>query len=301
MVIKTLLPLSIIIFPLFAEAKDNLELSAEVEVSYGYESNVSVDDVDLNTNIGDQFIDLRFSSDLVFKIQESTEMSAGLTISDRLYDTFDEFDGLLSLASLAVSHQKGDWEYGLITRYIDYQLDGSELLAMTQISPSLAWFPSKRTYLYLNYERSRETYSENSQRSNDRDEVGAAFYYFINGLRQYITIQTDVAKEKAKAGFFSNDSWQIRLAFMQRMTILSRDSTLRLAYRHENRRYDRSINPTIADFRKDTRHRYEFGLEIPINEDWSAMTLVQYSDYRSNLKSSDYNQELYQLTVQYQF
>ena len=46
MVIKSLLPLSIIVFPLFAEAKDNLELSAEVEVSYGYESNVSVDDVD---------------------------------------------------------------------------------------------------------------------------------------------------------------------------------------------------------------------------------------------------------------
>ena len=202
MVIKSLLPLSIIIFPLFAEAKDNLELSAEVEVGYGYDSNVSVDDVDLNTNIGDQFIDLRFSSDLVFKIQESTKMSAGLTVSDRLYDTFDEFDGLLSLASLAVSHQKGDWEYGFITRYIDYQLDGSELLAMTQISPSLAWFPSKRTYLYLNYERSIEAYRENSQRNNDRDEVGAAFYYFIKGLRQYITIQADVAKEKAKTSFF---------------------------------------------------------------------------------------------------
>ena len=200
MVIKSLLPLRIIVFPLFAEAKDNLELSAEVEVSYGYESNVSVDDVDLNTNIGDQFIDLRFSSDLVFKIQESTEMSAGLTVSDRFYDTFDEFDGLLSLASLAVSHQKGDWEYGLITRYIDYQLDGSELLARLKF-PSLAWFPSKRTYLYLNYERSRETYSKNSQRNNDRDEVGAAFYYFINGLRQYITIQTDVAK-KSKSRFF---------------------------------------------------------------------------------------------------
>ena len=83
--------------------------------------------------------------------------------------------------------------------------------------------------------------------------------------------------------------------------LISRDSTIKLAYRYQVRDYDQAINPGIGEFRADKRHRYEIELTIPLNERWSVLSEIIYNDYQSNLESSDYNQHLYQLTIRYRF
>ena len=289
------------LYPSLVTADDEFNASAEVELGYGYDSNVTVDDVDVSTNVGDHFLDLRLSGDLSYKTKKDAEFSAGITISDKFYNTFDQFDGLLTLASLAASKEIGDWEYSLAVRYVDYQLDGSGLLSLSQVSPTLAWFPSKKSYIRLAYTRTDESYDDNDVRNNDRDEIGASLYYFVNGLRQYVAFQAEIADEQAESDIFDNDSWQIRIAYYHRLNVISRDSTIKLAYRYQERDYDQAINPRIGEFRADKRHRYEIELTIPLNERWSVLSEIIYNDYQSNLESSDYNQHLYQLTIRYRF
>ena len=298
---KNLVVLSLALFSIQVAADKPFSLNAEIELGYGYDSNVSLDDVDLSTNIGDQFVDVLISADASYKTQNNLQLSAGLTLSEKLYDSFNQFDGLLALASLSADKEVGDFEFGLTARYIDYQLDNDGFLTLTQLSPTVGWFYRKKTYLHFAFERSNESYEQNSPRDNNRDAIRASIYYFVNGLQKYVAVQTEIAQKKADASVFDNDAWQIRLSFFNRLNFFSRASTLKLAYQYQDRDYEESINPVVGDFRQDQRHRYEIELATPIKSPWSIISKIIYNDYESNLASSDYTQQVYQLTVRYDF
>lgn len=285
----------------FAVAESAVTTDAEVEIGYGYDSNVSVDDVDLNTNVGDQFADIRLSGDVKFENASGTEFSAGLTLTEKRYNTFDRFDGSLALLSLSANKPIGDLEVSLTARYIDYQLDGDGFLDLTQLAKTFSWFPGKKTYIRVGYEYSDENYDRNPDRDNDRHEVNASLFYFINGLRHYVSVQAEAAAEQAEEEIFDNDLRQVRVSYHRKFDLFEKDATLKLRYRYQNRRYDEDLNPAIDAFREDDRHRYEVELDIELNRNWSILTEAIYNDYRSSLNSADYTQEVFQVTVAYKF
>lgn len=293
----------ILLFCAAAASADESPLSyeADIELGYGYDSNVSVDDVDLTTNVGDQFADLRLSGKISYETENDAEFSAGLTLSEKLYDTFDRFDGSLALATLSANKELGDVELGIAARYVDYDLDDRDFLSLSQVSPSLSWFPSKETYVRLTYEYSDESYERNNGRDNERHELGGAFYYFINGLRHYISFQAQLSEEDADSELFNNDAWQFRANYHRTFKLFSADAELKLSYRFQNRQYDDLSDPDIGDFREDDRNRYELELEIPFATKWAIVSEIIYNDYESNLESADYTQEVYQVTLKYEF
>ena len=299
--VKKLLITGVFLLPPIALAAGGLSTSAEFDVGYGYDSNVSVDDVDLSTNIGDQLYDLRVAGDLKYEVNDELSFSGGLTLTDKRYDTFDQYDGRLTLATIAATKKSGALEWGLTARFIDYQLDGDGLLELKQVSPTLSWFPSKKTFVRVSYELSDESYDANRGRDNDRDELGFSFYYFVSGLRHYVTLQAEVAREVATTDQFSKDVRQLRLAWYRRLDVFGRNARFKLGYRYQERDYDEGVNVSIGDFRADTRHRYEVELDVPLNKHWSVRSEVVYNDYESNFQSADYTQQMYQITVKYKF
>ena len=166
----------------------------------------------------------------------------------------------------------------------------------------MPWWDERDKVLWLSC-CELQNYSEwqNSLRDNKRDVISASFYYFVNGLRKYIAVQTEIAQKKADTAVFDNDAWQIRFSFFNRLNFFSRASTLKLAYLYQERDYEESVNPVIGDFREDQRHRYEIELTTPINDHWSVISKIISNDYESNLASSDYTQQVYQLTARYDF
>ena len=299
--LKSHIALSVVLFSFQVTAEEALSFSGQIELGYGYDSNVSVDDVDLNTSIGDRFADIQLSAETSYKAQNNLEFAANLTISEKMYDSFNEFDGLLTLASLSANKEIGNLEFGFSAVHIDYKLDRAGFLKITQLSPTVGWFYQKQIYLQLAYGRSDESYKQESDRDNSRDEIRASFYYFLNGLREYFSIQVGISKEAADAKVFNNEVRQIEVSYFNRINILSRDSTLKLAYLHQERDYKKSINSMIGDFREDRRRRYEIALITPIKAPWSLTSKIIYNDYESNLTLSDYIQKIYQITLKYDF
>lgn len=300
-VVKNHIALCVAFFCFEISAGETLSFGAEIELGYGYDSNVSVDDVDLSTSIGDQFADIQLSADTTYKARNNIELSVNLALSEKLYNSFNEFDGSLALASLSAGKEVGNFEFGFLAHYIDYKLDNDGFLTLSQLSPTVAWFYKKKSYLHLAYERTNESYERESDRDNSRDGIRASFYYFINGLRKYFSVQAEIGKKEANALIFDNEVWQIEVSYFNQISVLSRDSTIKLAYLRQERDYRESINPSIGDFRGDQRHRYEIELTMPFKKPWSLSSKVIYNNYKSNLTSSDYTQQIYQMTLKYDF
>lgn len=277
------------------------EFSGDIEVGYGYDSNVSVDDVDLNTNLGDQFSQLRFAGGFTRQPADDLKYTGNLTLSGKRYNRFNQFDGTLALASLSVAQDMDEVDLSASIRYIDYQLDNENFLSVAQIAPSISLFPDKKNHFRATYEFSDERYDRNADRDNTRHELGISYHHFMSGLRHYVNLQADWAQETATDRVFSNDAWQIRASYLRQFKAFSRDVRLKLGYRYQERDFDTRLNPLVGDFRLDQRHRYEVELNVPLNEHWSIETEALYSDYRSNLNAADYEQEVYQITLKYEW
>ena len=298
-VLRCLVLILIPLGPVIASEEGPFIFSSDVEVGYGYDTNVAVDDVDLNTSRGDQFADLSLSGRLKYEAENDSSLSASISLSEKLYDTFDRFDGRLLIASVTGEKELSAATLGLSLRYIDYQLDNEGFLDLVQISPTVSWFPSKKSYVRLAYEFNDESFESSKGRENRQHKIGATGYYFINGLRKYVTLRFQAAKEDADDELFNNDAAEVRITYHQKMTVWSRTATLELSYRYQERDYDESIHPAIGDFREDRRHRLKFEFELPIRDSLSIVSEIFVNDYRSNLASADYDQRVYQLTLKY--
>lgn len=289
-----------------ATAKENTEdssvdFSSDIEVGYGYDTNVAIDDVDLNTSQGDQFADLKLSAQVRVETENDASFSASVILSEKKYNTFDLFDGRLSLTSLGVEKEFSKVNAGLSLRYIDYQLDGAGFLDMVQVAPSLSGFPSKKTYIRSVYEYSDESFDRSPERDNHQHKIALAGYYFINGLRRYMTLRIQAARNSADDDIFAHDAAEIRLAYHQNIRLFERDASLKVSYRYQRRDYDEAVEPTIGRFREDRRHRYEMDFEFPVTPSFSIITEVSSNDYQSNLDSADYSQRVFQVTLKYSF
>lgn len=287
------------ICPLSRSDDSGVEWSADIGLGYGYDSNVVIDDIDLDTSRGDKFVDLKLGGRLRFETANESVFSGSLTVNEKQYESFDQFDGRLSIVSLSQEREFSDKTLGLAVRYIDYRLDHDDFLTIVQVSPTLSWFPTRNTFLRFAYEFNDETFETSPGRDNKQHELGVTGYYFINGLQKYVIFKAEVSRDEADDDVFANDAYELRLSYRQKINLFTEQATLALTYRYQDRDYDEARNPVIDDFRHDERHRYEVALEQPITKSLSLAVRVSANDYGSNLESVDYSQQVYQLTLGY--
>ncbi len=279
--------------------ENGVQWSGDIDLGYGYDSNVAIDDVDLNTSRGDQFLDLNLGGRVKLESKSGSSVSASISLDEKKYNSFDEFDGRLAIVSLTGEREFPGKTLSLAMRYIDYQLDHDGFLDIVQVSPAVSWFPSKKTFLRFAYEFSDESFDRSTGRDNEQHKVGVTGYYFMNGLQRYVTLRTQFSQDDADDRLFDNDTWEIRLSYEQKLKLLDEQTTLKLAYRYQKRDYEEAVNPSVGGFRRDKRHRYELEIEHPINKAATLSLKVSSSDYDSNLESADYSQETVELTLGY--
>lgn len=291
--------LILLLVPGWLLAKEGVSGSVELEMGYGHDSNVSVDDVELSTSLGDSYRDLGVGADIHFEPVEGLDLGASFNLADKRYTTFDEFDGRLSLVSLSADKDLQGYSLGSSLRYIDYRLDGDAFLELLQFAPTISWFPSTRVYIRLGYERSHERFPEAVGRNNDQDQFDGSVYYFVNGLRHYWMVRLSVLRDSADDPVFSNDSREARLVYHREFTLFDRDTQIEVSYRFQNRRYDEGLEPSIRQYREDSRARFEIRGKYPVSKQLELELRALNADNRSNLNSADYEQSLVQLTLRY--
>ena len=271
--------------------KSGPEFSAEVGIGGEYDSNVSVEEVDVTSSQSDYALTMNLGLGVEQKLSEVVEVGLTYDFSQTLYDEFSEVDRQTHILGTDVAIDAGAVDANLSLFYINSLLDGKEFLEMYRLSPSLSGFLSRNWYV-----RGAYVYSDKAiDRSPERDATTQAgevdVYYFLRGLRSYFNVGYRYRDEDSVARRLDYTSNGAKLRYILRFDFLSRMNKLELAWRYEDRDYS-GITPSIGEPRADKRHRWRVNLEVPVFASGALQFYSGYGDTDSNYPPSDYDRVL---------
>ncbi|EAQ95847.2 surface lipoprotein assembly modifier [Congregibacter litoralis] len=272
--------------------------SAEVGVGGEYDTNVSVDEVDLSSGQSDYAAIIDLELGLKHEFSERTEVSVNYDVSKSTYQEFSEVDRLTHILGADLNSDLGSSNASLSVYYIDSRLDGDAFLKYTRISPSLSGFLSRRWFSRGAYVYSEREIDNRSQRNAETQTGELDLYYFHRGLRSYFNLGYRYRDEDAIADELDFDAHSLKLRYIRRFTAGERKIKAEAALRYEVRDY-RFDEPTIGEPRKDDRFRVKFDLEIPLTQKVYWQWYLSYGDYVSNLPRADFTQTILGTRLQY--
>ena len=275
-------------------------VSGAVSVGYEYDSNVSVDELDKSSSVGDG--GALFSADISLDHDFTDNTSASASYGYSRID-YQDFEFLNRETHMLGGNVSSKWEKvtaGINYFYINARLDGNDFLTYHRASPSLSGFVSKRWFLRGAYVFGDKTIARRPGRDAQNHGTELDAYYFWRGLRRYINLGYVYRQEDSQAARFKYKAHQIKLRAVQRFEVFSKLSTLELGLRYEDRNYDEAT-PSIGERRNDERVRATVEFDLPLTDRINWRVYGGYSDYLSNLPSADYDQSLIGTTVELSF
>lgn len=265
--------------------------SAEAGLGAEYDTNVSVDEVDLSSGQADYAWIADFEVGLRHRFSQKTKASLNYDVSQSRYREFSRVDRLTQILGGDIGTELGSTSAGVSAYYIDSRLDGEAFLQYTRVSPALSRFLSRRWF-----GRGAYVYSERDIDQRPlRDAVTHAgeldLYYFHRGLRSYANIGYRYRDENAVAPELDFRAHALKLRYIRRIDLFNRKAKAEIALRYEVRDY-LSDEPTIGLPRNDDRLRWKLDFELPVNDRFTWQAYASYGDYESNLPRADFTQTI---------
>ena len=275
-------------------------VSGAVSVGFEYDSNVSVDELDRSSSLGDGGVLFAADISLDHDLSDKTSASASYGYSRIDYQDFDFLSRETHMLGGNISSKLGKVTAGINYFYINAQLDGNDFLTYHRASPSLSGFVSKRWFLRGAYVFGDKKIASRPGRDAQNHGTEMDAYYFWRGLRRYINVGYVYRQEDSQAARFKYKAHQVKIRAVQRFEIFSKLSTLELGLRYEDRDYDEPT-PSIGEERRDERVRATIEFDVPLTERVNWGIYGGYSDYLSNLPSADYDQSVVGTKVEVRF
>ena len=264
---------------------------AELGIGVEYDSNISVEEVDRASNESDYALTLDASLEMRQDLSDTTELALNYDYSQNSYNEFSQVDRQTHILGSDLSFKLGELDSGLSAYYINSRLDGSKFLELYRLSPSLSGFLAKKWFARGAYVYVDKSIESSSQRDATTHAGEADLYFFRRGLRSYFNFGYRYKDEEAEADRLDYQSSSVKVRYVHRLEVFSRLAKLEVSWRYEDRDYS-SETPSIGEERADKRHRWRADMEMPLVGKSAVRIYYGYSDYDSNLPSSDYNQTI---------
>ncbi len=271
---------------------------AEVGVGGEYDTNVTVDEVDLSSGQSDYAWIFDFELNLKHEFNESTEASLNYDISQSSYQEFSQVDRLTQIIGADINTDLGRSNAGISAYYIDSQLDGESFLQFMRVSPSLSGFLARRWFARGAYVYSERKIVDRPRRDAQTQNGEIDIYFFKRGLRSYFNLGYRYRDEDAIADELDFAAHSLKLRYIRRFELWERQAKAEFAVRYEIRDY-LSEEPTIGEARNDDRLRLKFDLELPLSKQFTWQWYYSYGDYVSNLPRADFTQTIVGTRLQF--
>ena len=286
--------------PLSAQAANDKPWSVEASVGIEYDSNITVQEVDVETGEGDMAGLIDFSVNYEAEVDKATSFEVGYSFSQSLHEDATNFDLQSHVLTALAKHTFDGFDLGVSYLYINTSLGGESFLQIHKATPYVAFFATPALYIRADYSYT----DKNLETSNDRDaqthSIGGSAFYFTNKSKTYLMASYRYDSLDANADHFDYSGHDVKVRYQVKFPWGSSEARFRIGGRYVKRDYD-GITPSLGVARHDERTSIESMIEIPVWEKLTASLKYRYTDASSNLASADYQESLVSFEIGYEF
>lgn len=265
-----------------------VEFALDLAAAYSWDDNVGLDELERATGESDELTTLEAQGSALITLFDSTTLRVSAGIVDDAYKTFSLVDRRTESWGLNLESQLGDTTLGVNWFDVSADLNQTQFLTYSRISPYVARFLSKQWLLRGEYVYGEKEIERRPGRGADSHSVSLDSYYFIRGLKRYALLGYTYRVDDANANRYDYESHAIKVRYVHRATLGSLPVEFELETKVEDRQY-KAPDPAIDRERKDTRVRFSGEIRLLVTQYVSVALHLKNSDYDSNLETAAYN------------
>jgi hypothetical protein len=284
-----------------SKEEQGFSFEGQLEAFVGADNNVVVEEIDLTTSTSDSFFTLKAKAGFDYNFDARHSASAALSYTDKSYSDADRFDLQTTLSTFGYKFKHENYTINLDYREADAELGGNDFLVLTQISPAVSFFLTKKNFFRLAYTSIEKELVNNPMRDASSDEYGLDYYFFWNGLSDYFISSIKLRQEDAQDPAFNFNSYQLRLAYKKRFALMGYKSRLSLDAKYRTRDFDTTLNSSIDAFRVDKRSSFSVSNELEVFNNLFWILELEYTSNNSNLESANFSETELVSGISYQF
>ena len=302
---RTTVGLAALLLPVMAIApawsQDNgPEFTVTVEVGGTYDSNITVEQLDVQTSVGDFMAKFDLGFEFTNSFGEGGNFNLGYDFSQSLHDDFTNFDIQSHTLSAGIRNKFGGATIALDYSFIYMKLGGNKFLNMHIINPNISGFVAKNVYLRGAYSYFRKDFETATTRDSDTHVLGVDAFFFYNQSKSYFSIGASYENENAVGDPFDLSGFTLKMALQMPIMSIHEDSRLRFSYAYRDRNYD-NITPSIGVIRSETRSTFAVRYRVPVYKQVRLEGEYKYRDRNSNFPSSNYTENVISFNLSYEF
>lgn len=276
------------------------DLSGSVSIGGEYDSNVAVDEADINTRRGDASLLFYGSLDLQLVDTDKITLDLSYTFDQSLHDDLTAFDlqmhGIGGSASVTLDGNVFGFDGG----YRRARLGGDDYLGMLIISPSITRRLSDRLIFRASYTGQQKHFVDSVRLDAWNDLGQVDLYRYFAKRRGVVVASFRIGREDAAADELDYHAWQAGLRTQFPLAIGDFATRLRAGYAFSKRDYD-SVTPSIGEVRRERRSTISAAWDVPVGSGLTLRPALRLVDRHSNLPSADYFEHVVSTELEYEF
>ena len=273
-------------------------LSGSFSLGAEYDSNVSIDETDLNARQGDAAALVSASVDLKAVNTKSVTLNLGYSYDGTFRQNIKQYDLDIHQALAGLAVKRGKASFNLDYKFAYIRLDGGSFLNLNYVSPSLSGFISDRVYARLGYSYLKKAYKISDALDAETRTVSFDIYRLFAGRKAYVAIGLRQDDENATGPQYDYRARQASVRAMVPFRLVGAPIKLRLSYAYGERDYQNET-PSIGERRAEKRSTYGVALDVPLIRRLTFKPSFRYVDRTSNVPLFDYREHTINGVLQY--
>ena len=284
------------------EEKQAIAFSGSGYVGYRHDSNVSVSELDTNSNVDDSAVQSKALLKVSVKPTDKWENELSISQANTKYQTLSEFDLGLTTLSASTKYTLDFAKLGAHYYHASAKLDGHDFLTYQQYGSSAGKLVGQRAYLRISSDLIDKKFENTPEDTPIRDSEAVAvrsdLFYFFEG-EDFFQIALKYQNEDAQGNAFDFTGKGIDLAYTYPFAVFSKPLELKVAYQLDMRDYASEQDGGIG--REDDRHLVEMSVDYAVYDHVDIRLSTQYGDFASTVDGANYQETIAELGINVHF
>lgn len=269
--------------------------SVYANVGWKYDNNVVLEEQDVIADEEDTTVFYNVGGALKFYTNNNFGIKLGYDFYQSLFDDLPQFDYQSHYGFASAYYESGKWDFGL-NYSLNYNfLDRKDFLAINNLTPRVGFAPKPNMYTSLSYSYQDKNFLSDNSRDGPNHSMGFNQFLFFMENKAFALVGYRMSLEDTQSSEFDYIGHSANAGLKVPLSSLV-TSNLNYYYNFQNYK---NVTASIGERRFNESHTFQVIFKIPVFDDMDLKLDLKRVLSNSNLRTSDYDQKVIQIGLNY--